>query len=122
MNTDELKKPAAKRIFRGWIEDWETDLLMKNDPVAEAQLLEKYKGLVFMDPNYDTTYTIHDKNLEFQRRNRRKKIDGGWTVIAVDENNENEGYVIEQDLIDMILDHAQAPDIEIVLKENNEDN
>ena len=60
--------------------------------------------------------------MEFQRRNRRKKIDGGWTVIAVDENDENEGYVIEQDLIDMILDHAQAPDIEIVLKDDDDGN
>ena len=92
---------------------------MKNDPVAEAQLLEKYKGLVFVDPNYGTTYTIHDKNLEFQRRNRRQNIDGGWTVIAVDENDENEGYVIEQELIDMIVDHAQAENIDIVLRDND---
>ena len=68
MNTDELKKPAAKRIFRGWIEDWETELLMKNDPVAEAQLLVKYKGLVFMDHNYNTTYTIHEKIWSFRGR------------------------------------------------------
>ena len=119
MDTSELKKPAANRIFRAWIEDWETELLMKNDPVAEAQLLEKYKGLVFVDPNYGTTYTIHDKNLEFQRRNRRQNIDGGWTVIAVDENDENEGYVIEQELIDMIVDHAQAENIDIVLRDND---
>ena len=85
-------------------------------------MLEKYKGLVFVDPNYGTMYTIHDKNLEFQRRNRRKIIDGGWTVIAVDDKDENEAYVIEQELIDMIIDHAQAPHIDIVLKDNDEEN
>ena len=39
-------------------------MAMQNDCIVEAQLLEKYKDIVFIDPNYDGTYTIHDKNLE----------------------------------------------------------
>ena len=76
MNTSELKKPAAKHIFRAWVEDWEKKLLLQNDPVAEAQLLEKYKGLVFVDPNYDRTYTIHDKIWSFKGGTKK----GGSTV------------------------------------------
>ena len=43
-------------------------------------------------------------------------------MIVVDENNNNNAYIIEQELIDMIIDHAQMPEIEIVLKENNKEN
>ena len=117
MNVEDLKKPAATRVFRAWIEDWEKDLIMQNDCVAEARLLEKYKDLVFIDPNFGTTYTIHDENLEWKRRNRKKNIDGGWHVIGVDEDDDNEAYVIEQELIDLIVNHQQDPTIEIVKRD-----
>ena len=107
MKVEDLKKPATKRVFRAWIEDWEKDLIMQNDCVAEAQLLEKYKGLVFVDPNFGTTYTIHDKKLDWKRRDKKKKIDGGWHVLGVDEDDDNETYVIEQELIDWIVDRAE---------------
>ena len=47
VDTSELKSAAITREFRGWIEDWEKPLIKKNDCVAEARLLEKYKGLKF---------------------------------------------------------------------------
>ena len=114
MDTGELKKPAATRIFRAWLEDWEEEMLRQNDPVAEAQLLEKYKNLVFHDPDNDTTYTVHDKNLEYHRRNKKKGIDGGWAVIGVEEDDDNEPFVVGQMLIDLIADHEQAPGVQIV--------
>ena len=60
--------------------------------------------------------------VHLSRQPIRKNIDGGWTVIAVDDKDENEAYVIEQELIDMIIDHAQAPDVDIVLRENDDEN
>ncbi len=42
-----LKEPAVQRMFRAYVEDWEQEDRMKNDCVAEARLLVKYKGLVF---------------------------------------------------------------------------
>lgn len=114
VDTAELKKPAATRIFRAWVEDWEKELLQENDCVAEARLLEKYKNLVFFDPDNQTTFTIHDKNLEYQRKNRKKGIDGGWSVIGVDEEEDNEAFVIGPMLIELIADHEQAPGVEIV--------
>ena len=46
-----LKQSPMSRIFRAWIEDWEKDFLQNNDCVAEERILEKYKNLVFYDPN-----------------------------------------------------------------------
>ena len=71
MDTAELKKGSVVRVFRAWLEDWEEDMLRHDDPVAEARLLEKYKNLVFFDPDTQTTFTIHDKNLEYHRKKRR---------------------------------------------------
>jgi hypothetical protein len=46
-----LKGPVIERIFWAWVEDWEEEAQKKNDCVAEAHLLAKYKGLIFHDPN-----------------------------------------------------------------------
>ena len=35
-----------QRIFRAWIEDWEMVAKMKQDPVNEAALLQKYGGRI----------------------------------------------------------------------------
>lgn len=117
VNTEELKKPATARIFRAWVEDWEEELLMQNDCVAEARLLEKYKNLVFLYPDNNVTYTIHDKNLEYHRKNKKRGIDGGWAVIGVDDDDDNEPFAICQILIDLIAEHEQEAGVKIVRKE-----
>ena len=87
---DALKQSPASRIFRAWIEDWEKDLLQDNDCVAEAKILEKYKNLVFYDPDTELTYTTDDGGLEFHRKDRKRNIDKGWAVIANDPDGETE--------------------------------
>ena len=39
------------------------ELVGKNDAVAEAHLLEKYRCLLFFNPVDGLTYTAYDKNL-----------------------------------------------------------
>jgi hypothetical protein len=51
VNMGKLKEPAVQRIFHARVEDWEEDARKKNDCVLEALLLQKYKGLVFYDPD-----------------------------------------------------------------------
>ncbi len=51
VNTKALKEPATEHVFGAWVEDWEVELRYKNDSIAEACLLQKYKGLVFVDPD-----------------------------------------------------------------------
>ena len=73
-----LKHVQIKRVFRAWVEDWEEEARKKNDCVAEAKLLAKYKGLVFRDP--DTNYCafkVWEQNLEY-----RSGRGGGWFVIG----------------------------------------
>ncbi len=42
----------------------------KNDCVAEVQLLAKYKGLVFRDPDSGKSFLIWEQNMEFRRGER----------------------------------------------------
>ena len=65
VDTNELKVPEVMRIFRAWVEPWEESIRKKQDPVAETRLLEKYKDLVFHDPNYNQTYSIIPHNMEY---------------------------------------------------------
>jgi hypothetical protein len=51
VDMNELKESPIDRVFRAWVEDWEEEARKKNDCVTEAQLLAKYKGLVFHDPD-----------------------------------------------------------------------
>jgi len=44
VDTAELREEVPRRLFRVWVENWELELLKKNCSVAEAMLLEKYKG------------------------------------------------------------------------------
>jgi hypothetical protein len=59
-------------------EEWEEQVLRKNDSVLETLLLEKYKDLVFHDIDYNITYTVYDGNLEYL-----KGRGGGWCVIGL---------------------------------------
>jgi hypothetical protein len=62
-----LKEPPVEHVFRAWVEDWEEEAQKKNDCVAKAQLLAKYKGLVFCDPNTGKSFSIWEQNMEFRR-------------------------------------------------------
>ncbi len=63
VNTGKLKEPAVQHIFRAWVEDWEEDARKKNDCVSEALLLQKYKGLVFHDPDSGNEFCIWHQNI-----------------------------------------------------------
>ena len=112
VNTTELKTQSSKRIFRAWIEEWEEDLLKKNDILAEVRLLEKYKDLVFYDPDNDCIYTVWHKNLEWQRGRN-----GGWCLIGCPMNDDldDEPFTIGPMVIDMIADTDQNENVDIIL-------
>ena len=111
-----------KRVFRGWIEDWEEPLLKKKDAVAEAKLLQKYKDLIFTDIDEDIVYTIFEGNLEWSRGRN-----GGWSVLGMPpeydgENDELlEPYLINDNLIGMIVDTEQPRDLNVRVVAKNEE-
>jgi hypothetical protein len=83
------------RKFKCWIEDWELPLMNKNDSVAEAMLLEKYKGIVFFDLDNSITYTIYERNLEY-----KKGRSGGWCVLGMPPGfNGHDDHLLEPYLI-----------------------
>ena len=70
VDAEALKKPANARVFRAWLEDWEKECRnrKKNDPVAEATLLQKYKNLVFRDPDPpNKIFRVYDENWQGRR-------------------------------------------------------
>ena len=105
--------PTVTRSFHAWIEDWEEPLLKKNNCVAEATILEKYKGLVFFDPDDECTYTVWSKNLEYQ-----KGRNGGWCVIGVpaDPNLDDEPFLIGTMVIDLIAETEQEKHVKIIME------
>ena len=113
VDTEALKKPTNTRVFRAWLEDWEKECRKKNDPVAEATLLQKYKNLVFRDPDHSNkTYRVYDENLEW-----RSGRGGGWHPIGVAEDEEDEAFDLEL-LIEMIADTSQVEGVDIIRREN----
>lgn len=111
VNTSEISQPVRRRLFHAWIEDWEKDLLKKNDCVAEARLLEKYKDLVFFDPDNEILYTVSNENLDFHRGGK-----GGWFVIGIpaDDKYDDEPFKIADWMVKLIAEHEQEPHIRII--------
>ena len=87
------------------MEEWEEDLL-KN------KFLEKYKDIVFYDPDNKCIYTVWHKNLECQRGRN-----GGWCLIGcpLDDKLEDESFPVGQMLIDLIAGTDQNSNVDIIL-------
>ena len=61
------------RRFKAWMEDWEKEILYKNDSENEAKFLAKYGGLKFYDPDMDKILTILCEKMLFQKKKREIK-------------------------------------------------
>ena len=52
--------------------------------------------------------------MEFHRRDRKRNINKGWGIVAVDPQGETEGFAIGDMLVELIGNTQQAPGIEII--------
>ncbi len=87
-----LKEPPVKCVFQAWVEDWEEEAQKKNDCVARAQLLAKYKGPVFRDPNTEKSFSNWEKNMKF----RWRRGNGLFLVgVCADDEDDNEAFTLE---------------------------
>ena len=118
-----LKEVPAQRVFRAWVEDWEEEARKKNDPVAEARLLQKYKKLVFHDPDTGNTFSIWDQNMEFRRGKGN-----GWFLLGVcadhDKNNDGEDELEAFSLElanELIADTEQEAGVQVVQEQDEEE-
>ena len=116
VDTAVLRNVSRNRIFRCWVEDWEKEAKSKNDPVQEARLLQKYKDMVFYDPDNGVNYTVHPGNMEYQRGRG-----GGWMVIGIPPEDcglEDEPFEIGVLLMELIVDTMQVDNITMIRKED----
>lgn len=113
VDTNQLRERVVQRVFHAWVEDWEQEDRKKNDCVAEARLLEKYKNPVFHDPDTGATFSIWEKNMEF-RRGRGN----GWMLIAVcaDDDVDDEPFSLEM-ACELIGSTPQGGGVKVVQKE-----
>ncbi len=112
-----LREPAVERVFWAWVEDWEEEARKKNDCVAKAQLLAKYKGLVFHDPNSEKSFSIWEQNMELCRGRGN-----GWFLVAVcadDDDDKNEVFSLEI-ACELIAETPQKDGIQMVHQEEGE--
>jgi hypothetical protein len=123
VDVDTLKQVVTTRIFRAWIEDWEPEAIRKQDAVMEAKLLEKYKGLVFLDhENGGMVQTICSENLEWRRKNKSMGVDySGYYLISIGADDEEEySWEINQNICDYIASAKQTEGVKILRKGEDE--
>ena len=109
-----LKLATYKRIFCAWGDDLEKPLLKINNAIAEVRLLDKYKVLVFYDPDNECVYTVWRKNLEWQRGRN-----GGWCLIGcpADDKLDDKPFSIAEMVISLIAKSGQDSNVDVVLNE-----
>jgi hypothetical protein len=69
------RKDRPVRKVNAWVEDWEKEIMKKNDQLVEQKLLSKYENLEFVDQEDELRYRIIPENLDYKRRL-------GWHVLG----------------------------------------
>lgn len=79
-----MAKKKARREFRAYLEDWEKEIAVKQDPVSEAKLLNKYGGLVWKDPDSGKLFTADTEYMVWQPKKRGEVA--GYCVLGLRED------------------------------------
>ena len=120
---------VSKKIFRAWLEDWEKDILLDNDPVHEAKFLKKYGGVVWYDIDENENFTASSEKMHFSRMKKEKGycvygMKENFTGIMTNINNDDtwEPWALVPDLYSSIIEYYDAnpsPNIQIVLQQTS---
>ena len=94
-----LKERKVTWVFRAWVEDWKKEAIKSNDAVSEVRLLEKFKDLVFVEALMNKAFTIHSKNMEWYRSNKKRAIAGGWYLIGTHGDDVAESFAIRRNCV-----------------------
>ena len=76
--------------------------------VIYGRILEKYKDLMFFDPDTGKTFKVWGRNLEFHSGSRRTGVEKGWGLVCINDESEEEEWVLNEENIELIGSHAQA--------------
>jgi hypothetical protein len=111
-----LKEPPVERVFQAWVEDWEEEARKKNNCVAKAQLLAKYKGLVFHDPDTGKSFSVWEQHMVLHRGRGNEWFLVG--VCAADEDN-NKAFKLEI-ACELIGETSQRDGVQVIHQNEEE--
>lgn len=111
---ENLKQPKIHKIFRGWLEDWEKELLEINGCVVEARLLEMCRDLMFLDSDTIKTFKVWGFNLLLLRGSWKRDTTKGWGLVCIDKDGEEDGCLLTKDVIELIGLHQQEGGVQVV--------
>jgi hypothetical protein len=119
-----------QRIFRAWLEHWEIEAKGKKDPVNEARLLEKYGGLMWLDPDLQKRFTASRERMHWSpmRGTRGYCLQGLMDTYdpCAPTEKDTEPWVLDPELLHCLIkeyyDKFPSADIVVVQKETNKDN
>jgi hypothetical protein len=124
-------KPAARRVVKCWLEDWEKTAITKNNPENEKKILEKYKDLIWKDVDNNRMCRSLSTKLHWQKVNRSKGFStAGYCVIGMnddyDEDDEDtyDYWAIDQEcaIHDCLYQwYKDNPDEDIVVLTNRDE-
>ena len=80
-------------------------------------MLEKYKDLVFYDPDTKKIFKVWGGNLEFHRGSHRTGVSKGWGLVCINEDGDEDGWVLNEKVVQLIGSHPQADGIEVIHQE-----
>ena len=68
---------------------------------------------MFFDPDTGKTFKVWGRSLEY-RSNQRTGVEKGWGLVCINEESEEEGWVLNEEVIELIGSHARADEIEVM--------
>ena len=74
-----------------------------------------------VDALTNKAFTIHSKNMEWYRGNRKRGVDGGWYLIGTHVDDVAESLAIKDELCKDIAGTPQAEGIQIIRREEGEE-
>jgi hypothetical protein len=107
---------GPKRVFKGWLEDWEQEIVKKNDVLHEAKLLHKYGGLRWHDIDHDKMFVADTEEMVFHGG----RSGCGWCFKGIREGGgETEPWSIGVVVVE-ILEQAEAPEMKVMMITNGD--
>ena len=86
---------SDQRTLKCYFEAWEDEHLRNKSDVSKAKFLRKYGGLEFDDVDKaNVHYRICDQEMVFRRRFKEDR--GGWSIVAYNDKNEKQTWILEK--------------------------
>ena len=73
--------------------------------------------MIIFDQGTGKTFKVWGRNLEFHRDSQRTGVEKVCGLICINEESKEEGWVSNEEVIELIGSHAQADEIEIIHQE-----